>query len=60
MVIARTNHSKIIGLYSPDQWVDTFLNSEITEKTINNSKTFQFYFSDGELKIANDKSDFEP
>jgi hypothetical protein len=51
VVFLKTNHSKIIGLYSPDTWVRT---KEGEALNISNSKTLQFYFSNGDVKIVKD------
>jgi len=51
VVFLKTNHGKIIGLYSPNTWVRT---KEGEALNISNSKTLQFYFSNGDVKIVKD------
>ena len=51
VVFLKTNHGKIIGLYSPDRWKRT---TEGEALNISNSKTLQFYFSNGDVKIVKD------
>jgi len=53
----KTNHSKYIGLYSPDTWVST---GGEAKNIINANKTMQFYFSDNDLKIIKEKDDKVP
>ena len=43
VVFLKTNHGKIIGLYSPDTWVQT---PPETKNITNANKTIQFYYSD--------------
>ncbi len=53
----KTNYDKIIGLYSPDTWMKT---PSEGKDIVNANKTFQFYFSDNDLKVVKDKDGNTP
>jgi len=57
LVLLKTNHSRYVGLYSPDTWVAT---GDDAKNIVNANKTFQFYFDNNDLKIVKDKDDNVP
>ena len=57
LVLLKTNHSKFIGLYSPNKWQNT---GNDAKNIRNANKILQFYFSDKDLKIVKNKDDIMP